>query len=1161
MDSCRTGGVGRGAEQRGKVGIRDVIVNFSPELFRQWLQAKAPAFRASPFSSRFCDTNAAPISLGVLDFPEQRVAVVAVPVPDAFADSRWRGAPLGLSDADAALVALYDPDRRFRLSLLSPRLSNTAGEGSIVHCASFFVDPQLPNPDFVHQFGRKVLTSWEMLQEAFRFDRFVKNFIREFRRQFEQTVEAVQGTSSVSLRRRFVLHLVLRLLFLRLVAAKGWFGGNQHFVQMLWEVYQQAGNPAGFYRRWLEPVFFESVNVPPAGRLRRSGAVLPPEILEAVAAAPYLHRSVFQRVAGVDDQGLWVPDDAVGELLTFLSRESVVLEENTPFAVALAVTPAFLAVVAEQLMSKKQGVVYTPPGEVALMCRLALLQWFVQSTPIPEAKLVALLFSPPDTESGKRAVAALAASEVQVLAERLWQVRVCDPAVGSGAFLVGMLQLLEQVLEILSAHPALPQQRRVAMGSAFARRRHILAHSLYGADLNPDAVWVCILRCWLAWIAALPSRAITREQPMLPSLDFKIRIGDALVQRFSGNNVPVVKSDVLSAAWKREIRKLERQKEAFFWNVSGDAAAIYQQERQVIAAWQQGGDGSVDVASRLHSKSCGFQQNGRVRGKRAAGKRSTEVRSQQQPQGIEERNVFFWSVAFGKILLEYGGFDIVIGNPPYLRKERIADPSGQLSPAAYRAALQQMVIEDFPDYFAQRCVGRRRKGGGGPQRRSDLALYFFIRSLRLLNDRGVLVLLCTNAWLEAAYARWLRMFLLDKASVQLVIENQCRRSFSTAEINTVITVIGAPLPNRQAAQMVRFVLLRQPLEHCLVSPEWIQAAIGGNKVDTEAFRIVAVPAEQLADAAENPQWEVVVGRDRWRQWYTPAAEVVAQLLSNSANVLVPLGAIAAVREGCATGANGFFFVPAAVVEAFGIESQYLVPAIVKTRGKGRLQVVAAEIDRYLLCLPPDESWMRKRVAAYVRYGEQTGVAKRRTLRRKKRWWHIPKRVPMQLLAPCGYGTRVWCAVNEARAVASNSFVEMQPQSPGAQYAILWTLNHPIGWLFLELLGRTSFGGGMLKVDPAEYRQVPVVRLPESWAVKWQQYALQRQVRSVFEECGIVPHSGIPIAEQQPQPMPDRRAFDNALFAFLGMSAEIREVVYRTVCQLVWDRVQRARVQR
>ena len=154
--------------------------------------------------------------------------------------------------------------------------------------------------------------------------------------------------------------------------------------------------------------------------------------------------------------------------------------------------------------------------------------------------------------------------------------------------------------------------------------------------------------------------------------------------------------------------------------------------------------------------------------------------------------------------MDKGGFDIIIGNPPYVRQEEIEDPTGKVKDKKeYKKYLQEMVRLDFPDAFPP-----KKKIDG----KSDLYTYFYIRGLRLLNESGIHTFICSNSWLDVGYGIWLQEFLLRHAPVELIIDNHAKRSFEAAEVNTIISIIHAPQKNFDKNRLVRFVAFKQPFE-------------------------------------------------------------------------------------------------------------------------------------------------------------------------------------------------------------------------------------------------------------------------------------------------------------------------------------------------------------
>ncbi len=810
------------------------------------------------------------------------------------------------------------------------------------------------------------------------------------------------------------------------------------------------------------------------------------------------------------------------------------------------------------------------------MCRLALVKWLEQTTSIQKEDLYHLFFREAGTGQEfdeYQRQGDFSPAEIRTLIKQLESVTVCDPAAGSGAFEVGMLQVLDQVLENLYSRNNTPADLKAQAPSAFNRKKAIIANSLYGVEVKRWAVWINHLRLWLTLFVDMPDGLKESRDPLLPNLTFKVRTGDSLVQRIGSKTFPVHGHASLPPAIKRQITELKKKKRDFFYNQSNDYRPIEQEELSVFRAILDAEIESrkAEIRKLLAPKP---QQNALFEIKPTqqeldlaqAAKAQREALEaeiaelEDQKRNLKDERPFIWAIEFAEIFFDQGGFDIIIGNPPYVRQESISDPNGRLNPKDYKAALEEMVRLDFPEYFAKSKVQLNEfKKNRKPDGRSDLYTCFYIRSLRLLNPQGVHVFICSNSWLDVGYGGWLQEFFLRRAPLYLVIDNHAKRSFERADVNTIISVAGAPEREVPTEHVVHFVAFKRPFEEAALSDNFIAIERAVEITRTEDYRVVPLSAaELLREGSEGGEKELqTTGQYEGNKWggkYLRAPDIYFTILKKGKGKLVRLGDVdVEVNEGRPTGANDFFFVTPQLAKEFQIEENYLKPAIMKTRGRAYLRITLNQIDSYFLTLPKDEKWTKDKVAKYLKFGEQEVLPKSRTLMAKKNWWYIPMRSPADLIAPCGYGERVWCGLNDVQAITSNSYTEIRLHSKNYLPSIFFTLNHPIGWLFLEIVGRASLGGGLLKVDPIEYRQIWVVQVEKELFIPF-----NREVQSIFTECGIDPNSETPIAEQDPQPLPDRKALDDIVFDALGLTENERKEVYRAVCQLVWERISKAK---
>ena len=192
---------------------------------------------------------------------------------------------------------------------------------------------------------------------------------------------------------------------------------------------------------------------------------------------------------------------------------------------------------------------------------------------------------------------------------------------------------------------------------------------------------------------------------------------------------------------------------------------------------------------------------------------------------------FVWDIAFVEIFSDdKRGFDIVIGNPPYVRQENIADPKlpreeGAIpdNKKAYKTKLARAVYQAFPRFFGYKREKDIKPDNPSPavshklDAKSDLYIYFYFHGLSLLNSKGSFCFITSNSWLDVGYGKDLQRFLLKHCRIKQIIDNQSRRSFASADVNTVICLFSAPDEMRRSGldEIARFVMFKTPFEGVL----------------------------------------------------------------------------------------------------------------------------------------------------------------------------------------------------------------------------------------------------------------------------------------------------------------------------------------------------------
>ena len=166
--------------------------------------------------------------------------------------------------------------------------------------------------------------------------------------------------------------------------------------------------------------------------------------------APYLNGELFKEKIGIDDQELSIPDKMIQQFFDFLFSYNFTIEENTLYDQELELNPEFLGIIFERLVNKEDGAVYTPRTEVYFMCRISLVKWLQKTSIVNKKKLYHLFFDKHNDLLKPQDIASLTEEEKENILNLLKNITICDPAAGSGAFPVGMLQVLDEIIQLLS---------------------------------------------------------------------------------------------------------------------------------------------------------------------------------------------------------------------------------------------------------------------------------------------------------------------------------------------------------------------------------------------------------------------------------------------------------------------------------------------------------------------------------------------------------------------------------------------------------------------------------------------------------------------------------------------------------------------------------------
>lgn len=538
---------------------------------------------------------------------------------------------------------------------------------------------------------------------------------------------------------------------------------------------------------------------------------------------------------------------------------------------------------------------------------------------------------------------------------------------------------------------------------------------------------------------------------------------------------------------------------------------------------------------------------------------------------------FVWDIAFVEIFEgDKGGFDIVIGNPPYVRQEKIAPPTldpndfgGETSDRwkeqkkAYKAKLQQSVAAAWPRFFRYR-PGRAdfRKLDG----KSDLYIYFYLHGLALLNPQGSFCFITSNSWLDVGYGADLQEFLLKHSHVRFILDNERKRSFAQADVNTIIALLAPPDDHRESGldKTARFVMFTVPFEEVLSAETFKALEAATERQRTDRWRICVESQRALFDeglAREEGEEETTskskqsrgpliktarYEAGKWGGKYLRAPEIFFTILEKGKGKLVRLGDIAEVRFGIKTGANEFFYLDDEKIQQWGIEPEFLKPVIKSPRECRSIVIKPEDLKYKIFMCHKDKSELKGTAALeYIKWGESQGFHLRPSCRGRQRWWDVGKREFAKVLWPMIHNERHSAFWNEKNVVVDHNLFEIICDFPLEAWTFLASTPQ---LLFRELYGRSNLGEGALKTEGIDISRFCLI-LPSAF----HESAIER-VQACFDS--LRKRITLPLEYEVTQP--DRCALDDVVFDVLGLTAGEREAVYEAVIELVRARLEKAK---
>ncbi|MCX6014517.1 MAG: N-6 DNA methylase, partial [Chloroflexales bacterium] len=554
--------------------------------------------------------------------------------------------------------------------------------------------------------------SVDAVMSAFSVDKVTNEFFAEYKKLFidlashlrqlidADAVLAADFAGKGINHNDFAKKLLGQIVFLYFLQKKGWLGvargaawgsGPNNFMRQLIDLAQQRNQ--SLFNDILEPLFYATLNVDRAMDLDWSAPLQ--------CRIPFLNGGLFEPLNGYDWQQTTISlpnqlfaNDAHTGVFDVFDRYNFTVNEAEPLETEVAIDPEMLGKVFENLLDvddrAAHGAFYTPREIVHYMCQVSLAHYLTRAMqalpePIAAADIDYLIYHGDQTTEYEMAraqgtsyvprIPEAIRRNAKQLDQALERMTVLDPAIGSGAFPVGMMNEIVRLRQLLGVYFHEHRGRTV-----YELKRHTIQQSLYGVDLAAGAVEIAKLRLWLSLV--VDEDDVSRIKP-LPNLDFKIVVGNSLLG---------VQKNVLNHYLFEDLQAAKKQ----YFDETNHA------QKDLLK-------GKItDIIAQLTNNS----------------------------------HQFDYDIFFHEVINDKKGFDIVIGNPPYVQLQKFrGNPVQEL----YKKA-------GYESYDAN----------------GDLYCLFYEQGLRQLKQGGTLCYITSNKWMRAGYGEKLRRYFLTQNPLLLI---------------------------------------------------------------------------------------------------------------------------------------------------------------------------------------------------------------------------------------------------------------------------------------------------------------------------------------------------------------------------------------------------------
>lgn len=567
---------------------------------------------------------------------------------------------------------------------------------------------------------------------------------------------------------------------------KSWGEGNRTFIREIFDFCTQNTNK-NFFDDYLEPFFYEALNTKRKNHYFKTFN----------CKIPFLNGGLFEPLEGYHwrDVDFNIPNEIFSNkahkgreadgILDIFDRFNFTIYEGEPLEKEVAVDPEMLGKIFENLLDvsdrKSKGAFYTPREIVHYMCQESLIHYLVNEVNVPyedmkEFILYGELIRDADSRSqvgfGRDfTIKQSIYDNIVKIDEALRNVKIADPAVGSGAFPLGMLNEIMRALNNITEYIIRKDNEGFfnrKYGEDFIRKRRApykmkletIKNSIFAVDIEPSAVDIAKLRLWLSVVVEQEIDADYPEPHPLPNLDMNIHVGNSLIDEYEG--IKLFDKTILDKKVDKD-NKNKKQTSPEFIQMSLLIDHTDEILQEMFTLQDRYFDEDNDESKKEIKEKIDRIRDELIRYKLQRDNNTDALKRYEESLKNKTKPYFIWEMEFAKIFKEKGGFDIVIGNPPYIDSENMVN-----------SGMEQM----------RNTIASKFKYTKGNW---DIYIAFFEIGYGMLSKNGTLTYITPDKWISKPFGDELRKGIVGNI---ISILNAGRDVFESALVDSIVTVIS-----------------------------------------------------------------------------------------------------------------------------------------------------------------------------------------------------------------------------------------------------------------------------------------------------------------------------------------------------------------------------------